>query len=205
MERIVVFGATGTAGGFTVRRCLDKGLQATAFTRGGGIEPAPNLVVRHGDTRDADDLRHAIEGQEAVVSALGPRYLDAPTALVSDWLSAIELDVRRVIVIGGAGILQADDTSRVHELPSYPPIFKHVNQDMLDVYPRLQEGELDWTMVCCPRILDSKATVEYLVADNKMPAGGGQSIEAENIGSFVARELFKAAHLRRRVGICSVA
>ena len=73
--RILVLGASGSIGRLLVTQALARGHAVTALVR----EPA-RLPLAHVDLRtltgsvlDADSLEEAIEGQDAVISALGSR------------------------------------------------------------------------------------------------------------------------------------
>ena len=78
--KIVVFGASGGTGVQIVQQALAAGYNVTAFVR----TPArltvqhPRLTVFQGDVLDADQVARAIQGQEAVISALGPSRPPAP-------------------------------------------------------------------------------------------------------------------------------
>jgi uncharacterized protein YbjT (DUF2867 family) len=73
--KVLVIGATGLTGQIAVRRLLERGDEVTALVR------APVAVtVKHdrlraakGEARDADSLDRAVQGQDAVLSAFGPR------------------------------------------------------------------------------------------------------------------------------------
>ena len=71
-SNILVLGATGPTGQIIVREAQARGYKVTALVRSpkkaASLEGA--LIVT-GDARDVDALRHALQGQDAVVSALG--------------------------------------------------------------------------------------------------------------------------------------
>ena len=86
IKRLLVIGATGGTGEQIVRQALERGLEVTALAR----DPAkvrathPNLRVSRGDVLDPATLDAAVEGQDAVVSALGHRRLFSPSRVQSD-------------------------------------------------------------------------------------------------------------------------
>ena len=86
IKRLLVIGATGGTGEQIVGQALERGLEVTALAR----DPAkvrvthPNLRVSRGDVLDPATLDAAVEGQEAVVSALGHRRLFSPSRVQSD-------------------------------------------------------------------------------------------------------------------------
>ena len=72
--RITVFGATGRTGRHIVDQALARGYEVTAFARSPGRLGAEHkhLEIVQGDIREAEKVDRAIEGAEAVISALGP-------------------------------------------------------------------------------------------------------------------------------------
>ncbi|MDX1521840.1 MAG: SDR family NAD(P)-dependent oxidoreductase, partial [Anaerolineae bacterium] len=72
-KKVVVFGATGGVGRQLVAQALEQGHAVTAFAR----TPAKldinheNLTVVQGDVMDAASVERAMQGQEAVLAALG--------------------------------------------------------------------------------------------------------------------------------------
>src|SRR3954471_19137715 len=71
---LTVFGATGGGGREVVGQALDRGDHVTAYVRNPAkLDVAhPNLVVIGGELTDADAVRRAVNGADAVISALGP-------------------------------------------------------------------------------------------------------------------------------------
>jgi (hydroxyamino)benzene mutase len=71
--KIVVFGAGGATGRQLVAHALQRGHKVAAFVRSSTTLPssARRLTIVRGDVRDADAVGAAVEGQDAVVCALG--------------------------------------------------------------------------------------------------------------------------------------
>jgi putative NADH-flavin reductase len=71
--RIVVFGASGGTGRELVAQAVAQGQQVTAFVRSAarlGIRSA-DVTVAQGDVTDVSAVNRAVEGQTAVLCALG--------------------------------------------------------------------------------------------------------------------------------------
>ena len=67
--KLTVFGATGGVGREVVNQALDRGDHVTAYVR----NPAKlDLTVITGELTDREEVRRAVRGAEAVISALGP-------------------------------------------------------------------------------------------------------------------------------------
>ena len=71
-SKILVVGATGGTGRLIVSQAIARKYDVTVLTRSAekasGLEGAKRIV---GDARDEIVLRQALEGQDAVISALG--------------------------------------------------------------------------------------------------------------------------------------
>ncbi|MDB5964524.1 MAG: putative Flavin reductase [Polaromonas sp.] len=109
-QKILVLGATGGTGRLIVKEALARGLEVRALVRSpakaGGLEGAELFI---GDARDEATLREALEGRDAVVSALGTPVSpfrevavlsSATTALVSAMKTT---GVSRLVCITGIG------------------------------------------------------------------------------------------------------
>lgn len=73
-KRIIVFGATGGLGVPVLSAALDAGHRVTAFARNASKVKLSHerLSVAVGDVLDAEAVASAVEGQDVVISALGP-------------------------------------------------------------------------------------------------------------------------------------
>jgi putative NADH-flavin reductase len=82
---VLIIGATGGTGRQLVEQALDQGHQVTAFVR----KPAklkidhPKLRVVRGDVLDYTSVEAAMQGQSAVLSALGHKRFLWPTKILS--------------------------------------------------------------------------------------------------------------------------
>jgi len=72
--KVTVFGATGKIGALVLRRLLEDGHEVTAFVRSPGKVgvAAAAVDVVAAELTDEDAIREAVEGADAVISALGP-------------------------------------------------------------------------------------------------------------------------------------
>lgn len=84
--RVLIIGATGGTGRILVERALDRGWAVTALVRDPG-----RLVIRHerltilkGDVLDGRAVDAAVQGQDAVVSALGHKRYLGPSRILSE-------------------------------------------------------------------------------------------------------------------------
>jgi len=88
--KITVIGASAGVGLEVVRLALQKGHEVTSLSR--SVEPLPKdhkLHIVQGSSKSADDVRHAIEGAEAILVALGTGNSTKATTLYTDSARAL--------------------------------------------------------------------------------------------------------------------
>src|SRR6266567_8866461 len=73
--KVVVLGATGGTGLEIVRQAIERGHTVTALVRSPDRlkQFRDRITIKQGDLLNSADLERAIQGQDAVVSAFGPR------------------------------------------------------------------------------------------------------------------------------------
>ena len=86
ISRVVIVGATGGTGRQLVAQALERGLEVTALVR----DPTalqiehPRLRVIRGDVLDYASVEAAVQGHDAVLSALGHHQYFYPTRILSE-------------------------------------------------------------------------------------------------------------------------
>jgi putative NADH-flavin reductase len=194
--KIVVFGASGGVGLQVVRQALAAGHCVTAFVR----SPEkfefkhPDLTVLKGDAMDAVAVEHAIAGQEAVISALGPTRPPVPHMMETSAKNIVagmkKHGVRRLVSTTGAGVRQPEDQPK---LIDYLIAFllnllaKEVVLDSAENVKVIQASDLDWTVVRYPRLTDGEHTRAYQVGF--VSKESGTQLSRADGADFVLKEL----------------
>ncbi|GHE44719.1 NADH-flavin reductase [Streptomyces longispororuber] len=180
--RLTVFGATGGIGGEIVRQGLASGHHVTAVVR----DPArlaatgDRLDVVRADLTDAEELRGAVAGRDAVLSGLGARRravarAGVATRLTVPVLRAMEAEgTRRLLVVSAAPL--APVVEREPFADRVAPalvgrVFKAVYDDLRALEAELARSATDWTSVRPPRLLDTPLTGTYRTAVGRNPRG----------------------------------
>jgi uncharacterized protein YbjT (DUF2867 family) len=86
LSRLLVIGATGGTGRQLVAQALERGHLVTALVRNPSrlsLEH-PRLTIVRGDVLDRASVDRAVQGQDAVLSALGHRQYFRPTRILSE-------------------------------------------------------------------------------------------------------------------------
>lgn len=200
---MLVFGASGRVGRRVCATAASDGHSVTAFVR--DTTRAPDGVsVIEGDVTDSEAVAAAVSGQEAVCSALGPGDGGEFAALdtgVENLVAAMEANgVERLVAVGAAGILQATPGRLRLDRDDFPAGMRSLADAHRTVYDRLQPSELDWTLVCPPRMPDGPPTNHYRTAVDYLPEGG-QSVSTGDVAAFIYDAVVNGRYSRKRVGI----
>ncbi len=166
--KIAVFGASGKTGILVVYQALNQGHQVTAFAR----QPSKvtiqhkNLRIIQGDIMDYDKVKLAVEGQDAVLCALGVNK-NKPNTLLSDGtrniLQAMEsTGVMRFICMSSAGILGNDSGFWFGKI--FMPLFlKHIFEDKKRQAKVIEASNAEWVILRPTGLTDSPKTNTYKI------------------------------------------
>jgi putative NADH-flavin reductase len=151
---IVIFGSTGGTGREIVGQALERNHDVTAFAR----RPLKlsllmdYITVIRGDVFDPDRVERAVEGQDAVLSALGTDLLHRDEPVASEGTRIIidamhRHGVRRLIVESAFGV----GDSRQHMAPSLQRMMRFALGPILPDKEKQEEivrqSGLEWVIV----------------------------------------------------------
>lgn len=199
---IIVFGASGKLGRKVVELALRRGHNVTAFVRDTRkLElQHEHLQVTQGDARDYQAVTEALARQQAVVSTLGSRHDDTLTKGVETIISGMKQQgIQRLITTGGAGILQANETQQVRDLPSFPPFLKEISGQHQQAYEIVKGSGLEWTVMCPPSMHEGIKAAYKTQAEYGLK-GFGQ-VAFEQVAEVIVNELEHPQFLNKRVAI----
>ena len=205
--QIVLCGATGELGRRVLAEALDRGHTVTALVR----DPArldvshQRLTVVVGEVRDRQAVAAVIAGQDAVVSCIGPGRLDGNLDVLSAGMSSIlagmlASGVQRIVAVGGAGILQENEETLLHDTPGFPPMLRAISEEHLRAYELLRASGTRWSMVCPPMFASGEGSGGYRAERDYLPEGGTQIARAD-VALFMLDDLESGAFIGSRVGI----
>lgn len=205
--KIVIFGASGGTGKELVRQAVERGHHVTAFVRNPHALPSTQGNVRTvvGDALDPQAVVTAIEGQEAVLSALGPRTLAKdPLLPESMWhiLAAMKShSVPRLIVLGAAGVwpgatrdLSAGGKLILSFLHSV--MLKQVFSEHREMQTLIRNSATDWTIVQPPFLSNAAGRGQYRVSADSLPARG-MKIARADVAHFMLAQLSSPEWVRK--------
>jgi putative NADH-flavin reductase len=223
--KLTIFAATGGIGRQLLEQAVAAGHDVTAVARNPRNLPATPARVVTADLAAADvaALQPAVEGADAVLSALGPRTkADAGvtargTRAITEAMRAS--GVRRVIVVSAAPIGTVPSPGRPHPPRHDPgdgfvirylatPIVKRVlaanYADLAEMEDVLRDSDLDWTVVRPPRLTSKPVTGRYRTAYGQNIRGGlSLSVSRADVAHYMLRAAGQPETFRQTVGIAS--
>ncbi|MEW2523345.1 NAD(P)H-binding protein [Streptomyces sp. NPDC047071] len=209
--RITVFGASGGIGGEIVRQGLAAGHEVTAVVR----DPArltatgERLEVVRADLTDAEELRGAVAGRDAVLSGLGARGREdaragIATRLTVSVLRAMEAEgVRRLLVVSAAPLAPVAEREPLADramMAVVSRVLKPVYADLRVLEDELARSATDWTSVRPPRLLDKPLTGVYRTAVGHNPRSARQ-IGRADVAHAMLTMIDDPATVKQGVGV----
>ncbi len=201
--KVLVIGATGLTGTIAVRRLLERGDVVTAFAR----TPASlamsddRLRVAQGEARDYESLRRAVEGQDAGLSAFGPRTVFGKSDLQETFMRNLvramkDAGVKRLVNLSAWG---AGDSDAI--LTWFARSFKNAARDFFDDKDRgeaiLLASDLEWINVRPPRLTNSPARGGVKASLDPKPKPWLPFLSREDLAAFMIEQLDRDDWVRK--------
>jgi putative NADH-flavin reductase len=212
--KLIIFGATGTVGKQLVQQALFNGDHVRAFGRNvytadylpvESTVKTENLQLVQGALFDESEVFNAINGCDAVLSAIGGSSDGSDRTRTLGMKNIIKqmrkAGVKRIIGIGGMGILNAGEKTLLMDEESFPPEYLAVSMEHKKSYEMLADSGLDWTFVCPPNIIDAGPTGSCTSNADFPPEKNIFKINAGDLSMFMLNELEKNEFVKQRVGI----
>jgi uncharacterized protein YbjT (DUF2867 family) len=202
--KLLVVGATGGTGRLIVGEALARGYDVAALVR--SPEKAAALkgaTLIAGDARDETTLRQALDGRNAVISALGTpaspfRQVTLLSTATRALVSAMKIaHASRLVCITGIG---AGDSSGhggfFFDNIIFPLLLRNVYADKNRQEAIVRNSGLDWILVR-PSILNDKPSRDTVRALEDLSGFHGGTISRQDVAKFVVDQLAVDTWLRR--------
>jgi putative NADH-flavin reductase len=207
--KLVVLGATGGTGLEIVRQAIDRGHTVTALVRSPDrLQPFQDHIrTEQGDLLNSSDLKRAIQGHDAVVSAFGPRLpiSKADSHLLEQFAKALkaamqQTTVRRVVVESVAFLFKNSIIPPAYLLGRI--LFPQTVADAAAMERVFAESILDWTMVRPPELTDKPYTGKYRVREGHLPLFGFK-ISRADVADYMIKAVEDSSSEGKVIGVCN--
>lgn len=209
--RVAIIGATGFVGSNLVKEAVNRGLEVTAIARNVDKITDGKVNKVSVDVNNIDELAEALIGQDAVISAFNagwtnPNIYDDFIAGSNAIQQAVkDSGVQRMIVVGGAGSLYADENTHIVDTPDFPAEIKPgatAARDYLNILKK--EKELDWVFFSPaiemhPGVTDGRTGKYRLGKDHPVFDENNVSrLSPEDLAVVLIDEVERAKHHKER-------
>lgn len=206
--KIALIGASGFVGGAILKEASARGHRVLAITRHPEkVETLPGVAAVKADAADTQQLADAINGQNVVISAFNGgwgdpdiynKHLDGSKAIID----AAKQAKARLIMIGGAGSLEAAPGQQLVDSPDFPAEWKAGALAARDALTAIRnERELDWTFISPAIILTpGEKTGTYRLGGNQpvFDGNGESKISVGDLAAAIVDEAEAPKHSRKR-------
>jgi uncharacterized protein YbjT (DUF2867 family) len=218
--KLVIVAATGRVGQQLLEQALEAGHEVTAIVR----DPSKlTHAVRHVKAdfanSDAAALVPALEGADAVLSALGARKKAEAGVATNGTRATLEamdtVGVRRIIAISAGPVSTVPSPARPHPPKADPgdgffmrhllsPILKRAlgwtYNDLAAMEDLLRDSGADWTVIRPSRLVNKRLTGSYRTAIGQN-VRRGQSIARADVAHLMLALLTRPDTIHKTVGI----
>jgi putative NADH-flavin reductase len=205
--RLCVLGATGGVGIEVLRQALERDYTVTAFVRNPAPLRAlePRITVLEGNLLNVDELARGLEGQDAVISCVGPRTRlprgepGLRQRLAQVLLPAMERSrVRRLVLLSQAFLFKASIIPPTYLVGHL--LFHDAVVDASRLERAVRQSQLEWTIVRPPRLTNGPRTGKYRVRYGYFPFCGF-TIARADVAEYLLASIATDDSIRKIVGI----
>ena len=200
--KVLVLGATGGTGRLIVSDAVAKGHSVVALVRSTAAADLPGAALIEGDARDESTLARALDGCDAVVSALGTGIGFRKVSLLTEATRALipamtRSGVRRLVCISALGV----GDSRGHggfifDRLFQPLLLSQAYKDKNRQEAVFRASSLDWVIVRPGMLIDGPARGRVKAVADLAGINGGKIARAD-VARFVVDQLTTDTWLRQ--------
>ncbi|TVQ24899.1 MAG: SDR family oxidoreductase [Spirochaetaceae bacterium] len=203
--KIAIFGATGGIGRELIAQSLRRGHAVTAFVRDPARlqEYTDRITVLTGDIFDADGVARAVEGQDAVICALGSKDLKKTSVRATGTSNIIQgmkqKGVERLIVVSAMGIGSSWNTLSLFNRLFFATLLKNTRSDHEAQEAVVTASGLKWTIVRPSGLVDTPGTGVYSLGEDIRARTS--KISRADVADLMLNELSDGALVHKAVTI----
>lgn len=197
--RVALIGASGRAGSEILKELISRGHEVTAIARNDrAIADHPFVTKVSADVTDLNEIDRALRGHDTVISSARFSAISPGDLLWALKRSGVE----RLLIVGGAGSLNAAPGVRLLETPGFPDAYKPeaiAGAAYLDALRA--EKEINWTMLSpSASFFSGRKTGTFRIDEDDLltAADGKSSISFADFATALVDELETPRYPRAR-------
>jgi len=208
--RVLIIGASGGTGRQLVHQALERGHEVTALVRNPSKLDMQHerLTVTQGNVLDYPAVAAAVEGQQAVLSALGHKRWILPSTILSDGtknvIRAMEAHgVRRFVCETSLGV--GDSRGRLglyYTLFTIPVIVFFYFRDKERQEQNIKESSLEWVIVRPGQLTNGRKRGVYRHGLQVGHWLWTVRISRADVADFMLNQLTDDQYLHSTPGVC---
>ena len=204
--KLVIFGSTGSIGHHLVEQALEQEHTVTAFAR----NPAKleiehdDLAVVQGDVLDSASVEKAVDGQDAVLCALGAGAKgEIRTEGTRNIVRAMEkAGVSRLICLSTLGVGDSRDSLNFFwKHIMFGLLLRGAYADHVSQEDCVKESSLDWTLVRPGAFTDGDRTGVYHHGFSSTDKTIKAKISRADVADFILKQLTDRTYLKATPGL----
>ncbi len=206
--KLVIFGATGKIGKHLIAQSLDQGHQVTAFVRNPDKVNInhKDLKLIQGDVLNAAEVIAAVDGQDAVLCALGMPIFNREKLRekgTKNILAAMKnAGVKRLVCLSVHGV--GDSHSMLplsYKLFIMPLLFRWVIADHMAQEALVKNSGLDWVITRAVNFTDAPYTGDYHHGFNTANKPATLKISQPDLADFMLKQIANNQYLHQTPSI----
>jgi len=194
--KILIFGASGATGRHLVKQALDQQHYVTAFVR----DPAKltiehnNLKLVQGNVINYQEVENAINGHDAVLSALGAnspfRYDQVVVDGMENIIKAMQAaKVERLIYLSTAGVKASRRDAGFAIRFIAPKLLRTEIAGHEAREKMIKQSHLKWTIIHAPALTNGEQKKEYQYGENLKATSFLVALSRADVADFMLKQL----------------
>lgn len=193
--KILVIGAAGRTGRHVLEQGLARGHEITAFARRpqelADFKGLKSII--QGDALNLEDIRKAVVGQDAVISAVGS------SGIARNLITAMqEADVRRLVMTSSRSVVAT--SPRLPVLLAWL-IFREPYADLARAEGMIEMSNLDWSIVRGTMLTDKPFTGQVHIDFEANATGGDWSLTRADYAMTLLDVAEDPAMIQKSLGV----
>ena len=203
--KILIIGGTGPTGKELIRQALVQNHEVSVLVRDPSKlnASADKLKIITGNVLDVDVLKQAMTEAESVISVIGVGQSLKSNNLISNAVDKIipamnDAGVKRIIFLSAFGVGETIAQASWIQKIAFRLFLRDIYADKEIGSAKLQNSNLDWTIVSPVKLTNGTYTGNYKAAE-RVKMKGFPSISRADVADFLLKQLGDNSFVRKEV------